>query len=251
MRLLVICPTFNRSKTVLDTVYSVINQTHTDWHLVIVDDCSTDNTKEILKPIVDSHQQISFIKNEENIGCYRSRNKGLKFSIDNNINWDVFTIFDSDDFCEPNRFKRVLSYFKSENDLGLTPKITRSMHRDLTFKIHKKEKQSDVQGTSFYTRKAFNFLGYFDNVRMGGDSEYNDRLKTLCLTPLGKKQKFKMLKMKWTEPLYVAYKTWKNNNLTYSGSTFRSNYMIEYGRSHKKMARNSGENFSSFYMKYS
>ena len=51
----VIMPTYNCGKFILQSLDSVIAQTVTDWEVQIVDDCSTDNTAEVLKPQCDSH----------------------------------------------------------------------------------------------------------------------------------------------------------------------------------------------------
>ena len=56
----VIIPTYNRGRLILDSVTSVLNQTYKNIELIVVDDCSTDNTEEILKSINDS--RIKYVK---------------------------------------------------------------------------------------------------------------------------------------------------------------------------------------------
>ena len=51
----VIMPTYNCGKYILQSLDSVIAQTVTDWEVQIVDDCSTDNTAEVLKPYLEKH----------------------------------------------------------------------------------------------------------------------------------------------------------------------------------------------------
>ena len=79
-----------------------------------MDDCSEDDTKLKLNPIIEKYPNIHYVKNELNQGTYRSRNIGLKFAIDNNISWDIFTTFDSDDFCMRERFEKVNKYTNAE-----------------------------------------------------------------------------------------------------------------------------------------
>ena len=57
----IILPTYNRSKSVDKTIQSVINQTYKDWELVVIDDGSTDNTKEILDEFKKQDKRIKYI----------------------------------------------------------------------------------------------------------------------------------------------------------------------------------------------
>ena len=62
----IVMPSFNTSKYIAETLESVISQTYTDWELIIVDDCSTDNTDEIVRPYLN-YSRIKFFKNKRNI----------------------------------------------------------------------------------------------------------------------------------------------------------------------------------------
>ena len=59
---------YNYAEYISQAIESVINQTDPDWHLYIVDDCSTDNTEEIVKKYVEKDSRISWRKREKNIG---------------------------------------------------------------------------------------------------------------------------------------------------------------------------------------
>ena len=117
-KFLVIIPTYNRSYYIEDAVNSVVNQTYKNWELVIVDDGSTDNTVEICKKFEASDERIHLIQNEENLGCYKSRNNGLKYALDNGVAWDIHTIHDSDDFSHPLRFEKSVKYFDDDSFLN-------------------------------------------------------------------------------------------------------------------------------------
>ena len=54
----IIMPSWNTERFIAETIQSVIDQTYTNWELIIVDDCSTDETEEVLATITDSHQII-------------------------------------------------------------------------------------------------------------------------------------------------------------------------------------------------
>lgn len=230
-KFLIITPTFNRSSVVLDAVNSILNQTHTNWEYIIVDDCSTDDTESKLSSIIKQHPNIHYIKNETNKGTYRSRNIGLQFSIDNNISWDIFTAFDSDDFCMRERFEVVNRYFNNNQKLiGLKPNALRTDIRDLTFESYKGLKVGSPEGTAFYSRECFDVLGFFDNVRMGADHEYWERSVRACNLSEGK---YSFGSMHHSDPLYIAYKSWENQNLTYKGQGFRGKYLKAFRATHR------------------
>jgi len=230
-KFLVITPTFNRTHTLLDAVNSVINQTHKNWEHIIVDDCSTDDTESKISSIIKQYPNIHYIKNEINKGTYRSRNVGIQFALDNDIHWDIYTTLDSDDFCMNERFEKVNFYFQNNPKLiSLRPNVLRTDIRDLTFQSYKNQKQQSPEGASFYSRECFNLLGFFDNVRMGGDSEYWERSVRACNLSKGK---YLFGHMKHSDPLYVAYKAWKNGNLTYQGHGFRGKYLNAFRAAHR------------------
>lgn len=71
----VVIPTYNREKTILESVNSVLQQTYDNIELLIIDDCSTDETKRVLGFITD--KRLNYIKLDENSGANVARNKGI------------------------------------------------------------------------------------------------------------------------------------------------------------------------------
>lgn len=74
----IIIPTFNRGNTIKRSIESVLNQTYKDIEVVVIDDCSTDNTYEIIKEIKD--RRIYYYKNKNNLGACFSRNFGVSIA---------------------------------------------------------------------------------------------------------------------------------------------------------------------------
>ena len=72
----IIMPSYNTAKFIKDTVNSVISQTYQNWELIIVDDCSSDNTDEIVAEFTDG--RIKYLKNDKNSGAAVSRNRALR-----------------------------------------------------------------------------------------------------------------------------------------------------------------------------
>ena len=105
----VIMPSYNTAEYISESIASVRKQTYTDWELVIVDDCSADNTDEIVKPFL-SDKRIKYIKNETNSGAAVSRNRALREA---KGKWIAF--LDSDDLWHPEKLEKQISFMK-KND---------------------------------------------------------------------------------------------------------------------------------------
>lgn len=104
----IIMPSYNTGKFIKESINSVINQTYTNWELIIVDDCSKDNTDEIVNSINDN--RIIYLKNEKNSGAAISRNKALKEA---KGRWIAF--LDSDDIWKKDKLEKQIKFMK-END---------------------------------------------------------------------------------------------------------------------------------------
>jgi glycosyltransferase involved in cell wall biosynthesis len=73
---------YNREKYISEAIESVLNQTHTDFELIILDDCSKDNTFQIINEFAKVDKRIRAFKNERNIGQFENRNKIASFAKD-------------------------------------------------------------------------------------------------------------------------------------------------------------------------
>ncbi|HEY5588734.1 MAG TPA: glycosyltransferase family 2 protein, partial [Candidatus Paceibacterota bacterium] len=74
----VIIPTYNRANLIRNTIMGVINQTFTDWELLVVDDGSTDNTKEIVDELIKNDNRIKYFYQEASGGPSSPRNLGIE-----------------------------------------------------------------------------------------------------------------------------------------------------------------------------
>lgn len=104
----IIMPSYNTGKFIGKTINSVINQTYKNWELLIVDDCSTDNTEEVIKNIND--KRIKFFKNKINSGAAISRNLALRMSKGKYI-----AFLDSDDLWVNEKLERQIKFMKENN----------------------------------------------------------------------------------------------------------------------------------------
>lgn len=103
----VIIPSYNREKTIERAVMSVLNQTYKDLELIVVDDCSKDNTVEVLKSIKDDRLKI--IRLEKNSGACVARNVGVE-----NAQGDYIAFQDSDDEWLLDKLEKQMAIFEKE-----------------------------------------------------------------------------------------------------------------------------------------
>ncbi|MGN7385345.1 Hyaluronan synthase [Chlamydia abortus] len=95
----IVVPVFNREETVLMSIQSLLNQTYSNFEILVINDASTDRTKQIIESINDIRVRI--INLDKNVGAAAARNIGIRKSLGN---WIAFQ--DSDDYWEPTKLEK-------------------------------------------------------------------------------------------------------------------------------------------------
>lgn len=168
-KILVVMPVYNSEATVGQAISSIINQSFKDLILIIVDDCSTDKTMDILKSFRDP--RITVYRNKRNMGAYYCRNFGLYQG--RSEDWTHFTTHDADDISITSRYERMIREFrKSINVSGVQDTFVKK-----SLKTKRQLGKVLTMAHAMFTRDAVKNLGYFDQVRFGADWEYWERLK--------------------------------------------------------------------------
>ncbi|MBE6550995.1 MAG: glycosyltransferase family 2 protein [Ruminococcaceae bacterium] len=103
----IIMPSYNTALFISQSIRSVQSQTYQNWELIIVDDCSTDDTDDIVKPYL-ADIRIKYFKNEKNSGAAVSRNFALREA---KGKWIAF--LDSDDLWHPQKLARQISFMEN------------------------------------------------------------------------------------------------------------------------------------------
>ena len=101
----VIMPSWNCGRFIAESIHSVQAQTYQDWEIIIVDDCSTDDTEFIVKSCNDP--RVRYLKNEINSGAAVSRNRALREA---KGRWIAF--LDSDDLWEPQKMEKQVRFME-------------------------------------------------------------------------------------------------------------------------------------------
>lgn len=142
----IIMPSWNTGKFIGESIQSVLNQTYKNWELIIVDDCSTDNTDEIMASFND--ERIRYFRNEKNSGAALTRNRAIREA---RGEWIAF--LDSDDLWMPQKLEYQIKFMQKN---------------DLVFSYHEYEKIDEeskplniyVSGPRIVTKRKMYNYGY-------------------------------------------------------------------------------------------
>lgn len=121
----VLIPTYNVEKYVAEAVGSILNQTYMNIEVIIVDDCSTDNTYSILSKIANSDNRIFLYKNNKNSKIVHSLNFALSKASGRYI-----ARMDGDDICESDRLEKQMSFLKNNPDISLVGSAIKLVSED-------------------------------------------------------------------------------------------------------------------------
>lgn len=108
----IITPTYNCGRFIAETIQSVLAQSYTNWEMIIVDDCSTDNTQDEVTKFND--KRITYHRLKHNSGAAVARNKALSMA---HGRWIAF--LDSDDLWLPDKLKHQIK-FMEQNDYAFS-----------------------------------------------------------------------------------------------------------------------------------
>ncbi len=154
----IIMPSYNTTKYIAESIQSVLNQTYTNWELIIVDDCSTDNTDDVVKQFL-ADSRIKYLKNEKNSGAAISRNRALREA---KGKWIAF--LDSDDLWLPQKLEKQIE-FMEENNYKFT-------YTDYKINFNGKWLPYIYTGPNkINKRKMYNYC-YFSTITVMYDREY-------------------------------------------------------------------------------
>jgi glycosyltransferase involved in cell wall biosynthesis len=160
----VIIPNYNNEIFLKNVISKILGNTYNNIEIVIVDDCSTDSSIEIVKNF--SSDKIRLYQNTENSGTYYSRNKGILMS-----KGAYILNIDGDDYIDSTYIENMVDGLKNNVDnIWGYGKIFERVYLNSNMNVISKKK-SQFHNILF-KRKLFNYLGFFNNSRFGADAEY-------------------------------------------------------------------------------
>lgn len=106
----IITPSYNCSKFIRETIDSVLKQTYENWELLITDDCSTDDSRDVIGEYVAKDNRIKLFKLEKNGGAGVARNNSIR-----EAKGQYFAFLDSDDRWMPHNLERKINFMQEKN----------------------------------------------------------------------------------------------------------------------------------------
>ena len=212
----VIIPVYNKEKYVQAAVKSVLNQTFTDFELIIVNDCSTDNSRKEVSKIIS--EQIKTIEHLENKGLSASRNTGIK-----NATGNFIAFLDADDEWKPDFLATIKSLISTFPEAQLFATNYEELYADGIKVIHNQKlsklgndflvddffelnlgKPIYFPGSLCVKKTVFDEIGYFDEkITYSEDVDFNIRTNL----------KFKLA---YSTKALVTYTMFSENQITNS-----------------------------------
>ncbi|OXA92207.1 glycosyltransferase family 2 protein [Flavobacterium hercynium] len=135
-KITVLMPVYNCDLFIKEAIHSVLNQTFSDFELIIIDDASSDSTVSLVKEIEDS--RIKLIEKERNSGYTNSLNYGLEIA-----KGQYIARMDGDDICFPERFAKQVAFLDQNPDIALCGTLFKVIGRDIIVKVP--EKHEDMK----------------------------------------------------------------------------------------------------------
>lgn len=189
----IIMPAYNAEKTIERSIRSILDQTYKNLELIVVNDFSTDRTEEVVRKLAREDKRVRYIKQEKNMGCYPTRNAGIRAS-----KGDIIAFQDADDLSFPDRIETQvvpICLGKAQFTMSRIVRSTRGIEEfdmsdpgqyigliadDMNKAGGSNNDPLQLQKvgyiTSVYTRNLFEELGLFWENRFGSDAEYVERV---------------------------------------------------------------------------
>jgi teichuronic acid biosynthesis glycosyltransferase TuaG len=170
----IITPSYNSEKFIADTIRSVQDQTYPNWELLVVDDCSTDDTQQIVEGFIKNDKRITFHQLEKNSGAGVARNQAVEMA-----GGRFIAFLDSDDLWKSYKLEKQVKYLLDNN----TP-FTFSFYECIDEDGNPLNKRIEAPKTLYYFQLFFcNFVGnltgiydvnYFGKIPISGIRKRQD-----------------------------------------------------------------------------
>ena len=222
---------YNAQSYISTALRSLLEQSWSNIEIIVIDDCSTDNTCAIVEQFARQDGRIRLVKHLVNLGAYAARNTGLRHA-----SGEFIATHDSDDWSHPLRIQLSLqALFTKPSAIASIASWTRA---DSNLMFRKPRPDGQLVHMSVATlmikTEVLTRLGGWDDVRVAGDSELYHRLITLHGEDV-------VIKVLPETPLVIARNiagSLTNATPTHARTEFfglRKNYLDLYSAWHKKL----------------
>ncbi|RNA68054.1 glycosyltransferase [Alteribacter keqinensis] len=173
----VIIPAYNAEGVISTSIESILKQSWRNIEVIVVDDCSTDETKSIVKAYSTKDRRIKLVEAKKNGGAYAARNLAIDHS-----KGDFITINDADDWSHPEKIAIQLSHLlENPSVIANTSEQARTTEELVFYRRGKPGNYifANMSSLLFRREPVLKELGYWDTVRFGADGEFKRRLKLI------------------------------------------------------------------------
>lgn len=167
----VVMTAYNSAKTIGGSIRSVLGQTLSNIELIVVDDCSSDSTVDIVEAVSGVDSRVRLLRCYENRGTYWAKNLGLMHA-----RGAYIALHDSDDESNPSRLRKQVDALEQS-----------SAYLCYTNWVRTDSKGEPVENrglierlgypTAMFRRKLIDEVGFYDSVRIAADDEFHKRVK--------------------------------------------------------------------------
>jgi len=176
----IILPAYNGAKCIEKAIKSTLNQSFSDFEFIIINDCSSDNTEEIVLKLADKDKRIKYLKNENNLGVQKTRNIALNKSLGEYI----AEIDQDDEWIDKDKLKKQIEFLEKNKDYVLVgtgvivvddrgKEIARYLMPKTDLDIRKKILRANcfIHSSVLYRSKAVKEIGGYTIEKMSEDHD--------------------------------------------------------------------------------
>jgi glycosyltransferase involved in cell wall biosynthesis len=179
----IIVPCYNLAQYLDEALQSICNQTYTDWECSIVDDGSTDNTKEVAQNWVAKDSRFVYL-HKENGGVSSARNFGIE-----KAKYEFILTLDADDKYEASFLEKAMKVLLSDEQVGIVSSWGQYFVEDQLFQVYRLAGKStvdflfynDAVGTSLFRKKCWEQAGGYDENPKNGYEDWEFYLRVCAL----------------------------------------------------------------------
>ncbi len=171
----IVCAAYNCEKSIADTIRGIINQTFTDWEMIVVDDSSVDKTWNIITEMSKLDCRVKPFLNKQNQGFSFTRDRAVK-----EATGKIIVINDADDISYPDRLDVIAKNFRSNPDTNIfysnvdyyyleTNKKEKRFFQPFDKELLKQINFIPDPGSSFCKKDYLKLGGYDTKIKLGAD----------------------------------------------------------------------------------
>lgn len=169
----VIVATRNNAKTIVQSLQTLVEQSHRNLEIIVIDDASEDVSFDLIHSMAKLDRRVQVVRNDRRLGAGRSRNIGLKLATG-----DYVTFHDGDDFSSPTRIAAQLAVFSKFQGKTLSLcNYVRVDDRGRRLEINDRRVMKCIISMMFPRKEVLERVGYFSDSSISEDSDFYQRIK--------------------------------------------------------------------------